>query len=60
LRRHFHDHVILVEGVVDRRDLALTEGVVECRGDVARRYAEPARRIAIDGQVELQPALLLV
>ena len=52
--------MILVERVVDGRDLALAEGVVERRRDAARRHAEPGRGVAVDGEVDLQAALLLV
>ena len=44
LRRDLHDHVVLVERVVDGRDLALAEGVVERVVDLARVDAEPRRR----------------
>ena len=60
LRRHLHDDVILVERVVDGRNLALPERVVERRRDGAGRDTEPARGVAIDGDVHLQSALLLI
>ena len=60
LGRDLHDHVVLVQRVVDGRDLALAEGVVERRRDAARVDAEPGRRVAVDRQVDLQAVLLLV
>ena len=52
--------MVLVEGIVDGRDLALAEGVVERRGDAARVDAEPGGGIAVDREIDLQAALLLV
>ena len=47
-RRHFHHHAILVQRVVDRRDLALAERVVERLRHVGHPDAELPRRRAID------------
>ena len=60
LRRHLHDDVVLVERIVDRRDLALAEGVVERVVDHAGVDAEPRRGRAVDHQIGLEPLVLLV
>ena len=60
LRRHLHHDMILVEIVVDRRDLALAEGVVERVVDLRRGDAEPRRRGAVDREFDLQPLVLAV
>ena len=60
LRRHLHHDVVLVERVVDRRDLALPVGVVQRVVDRAGRKVQPRRGCAIDHEVGLQPPLLLV
>jgi hypothetical protein len=52
--------MILVAGVVDRGHLALAEGVIECVVDLAHRDAEPRGRGPVDGDVGLQPLVLLV
>ena len=59
-RRPFHDHVVLVELAVDRRHLALAEGVVERRVDRRRGEAEPRRAVAVDVDHRLDAVLLLV
>ena len=59
-RRDLHHHVILVERVVDRRHLALAEGVVERVVDRRDAEAEPRGRGAVDRHVGLEAALLLV
>ena len=61
LRRHFHHHMILVQVLVDGRDLALAEGVVERVVDLRRRSdAEPRRRGAVDLEIDFQPLVLAV
>src|ERR1039457_2387780 len=66
VRRHlilgvnFEHHVILIQRLVDGRDLALTEGVVEYVVDLRGRNSEARRGIAIDDDVLLQAAYLLV
>ena len=60
LRRHLHHHVILVLRVVDHRDLALAEGVVERVVDLADGQPEPRRGGAVDDEIALQPLLLLI
>ena len=47
-RRHLHDDVILVLRVVDGRDLALAEGVVQRVVDLAGVDAQPAGGGAVD------------
>ena len=59
-RRDLHHDVILVDRAVDRRDLALAEGVVERIVDLARRQAETRGGVAIDHDIRLQASLLLV
>ena len=54
-----HD-VVLVEPAVQRRDLPLAEGVIKGVVDRRRRNTESGRRIAVDNDVGLQPAGLLV
>ena len=60
LRRHLHDHVVLVQVVVDRRDLALAEGVVQRVVDLASRSRRAARRWRGRSADRLQAVLLLV
>ena len=52
--------MVLVERVVDRRHLALTERVVERVVDRAQGQAEAHRGVAIDRDVGLQTAHLLI
>jgi hypothetical protein len=52
--------VILVARIIDRRDLALAECVVERVVDLSDIDAKPRRRVAIDGDVGLEPLILLV
>ena len=54
------DDAILVQLGEDGRDLALTEGVVEGVVDELRGDAQTRGRAAVDGQVDLQPLVLLV
>ena len=60
LRVHLHDHVVLVERGVHRRDLALAEGVVERVVDGLRRDAEARGRRAVDRQRGLEALDLLI
>jgi hypothetical protein len=60
LRSYLHDHVILVSRIVNRRYLALAEGVIERVVDQGDRNAEPRRRIAVDDDIRFQPIVLLV
>src|ERR1019366_9179651 len=46
LRVNLEHHVILIQRLVDGRDLALTEGVVEDVVDLRRRNSQPRRGIA--------------
>jgi len=48
LRRHLHDHVVLVRRRVDGGDLPGAKGVVEGILDLLRRHAEGRRTIALD------------
>ena len=52
--------MILVERVVNGRDLTLAEGVVERVVDRADGEPEPHRGVAIDGEVGLKAAELLI
>ena len=52
------DHAILVGLRIDRRDLALAEGVVERVVDRLHRDAEPAGGFAVDLDLHAQAALL--
>jgi hypothetical protein len=54
------DHVILVQLGVNRRDLPLPEGVVKRVVDRCRQNSQPRRGIAVNGQADLQPAVLLI
>ena len=60
LRCNFHHHVILVQRPVHRRDLPLSEGIVERIVEGLRRNSHPARRIAVDHQFGLQSFVLLI
>ena len=60
LRRHFHHHMILVLVLVDGRDLALAERVIERVVDLRGGQAQPRRRGAVDLEIDLQPLVLLV
>jgi hypothetical protein len=55
-----HHHIVLVEGRVGGRDLALAEGVVENVVDGLGGDAQPRCRLPIDHQVRGQPAVLLI
>ena len=59
-RRGLEHHAILVRLRVDRRNQPLPERVVQRVVDGRDAHAEPARRIAIDGEEGLQPAILQV
>ena len=59
-RRDLHDDVILVERIVDGRDLTLAEGVIERVVDRAERQSKPHRGVAIDREVGLEAAHLLI
>jgi hypothetical protein len=52
--------VILIAGIIDGGYLALAEGIVERVVDLTDRDAEPRRRSPIDGDVGLQPLVLLI
>ena len=60
LRGHFHDHVVLIDGLIDGRNKALSKGVVEYVVDVLRRHAQPGGGIAIDHQAGFEALVLLV
>ena len=60
LRRGFHDDAVLVERVVNGRDLALAESIVQRGIDHARRDAEARGGVAVDDERRLQPAVLLI
>src|SRR3954467_13598837 len=56
----FKHDVILVELGVDDGDLRLAEGAVECAVERLRGLAQPRSRGAIERELRLQPAVLLV
>src|SRR6202000_561962 len=59
-RRNFHDDVILVQSVVDRRYRTLAEGIVERVVDCERRKAKSRSGIAVDNEIDRKTALLLI
>ncbi len=59
-RSELHDHVILVEIVVDGRDLALPEPVIEVLVDRRGKQRKPRRGGAVIGEIDLIARLLLV
>ncbi len=60
LGRDLHHHMVLVEVLVDGRDLALAEGIVERVVDLADVDAEARRGRAVDVQLHLQPLVFLI
>ncbi len=60
LRRHFHYHMVLVELVVDGRNLALAEGIVERVVDLRCGEAEAGCRGAVDLEFDFQPLIAAV
>ena len=60
LRRDFHHDVVLVQRRVHRRHLPLPERVVERVVDSLLRESEPRSGVAIDDDVGLQAAVLLI
>ena len=58
--RQLHHHPVLVERVVDRRDLALAEGVVERRIDGAHGEPQAGHAVAVEHQAGLHALVLLV
>ena len=58
--RDFQDDVILVQLREDRRDLTLTEGVVERVVDRLRLDTQPRRGVTVDHHRHLQAAGLLI
>ncbi len=55
-----HHHVILVELGEHRRDLALTEGIVERVVNVGHGDAQPRSGVAVDNQLGAQALVLQV
>ena len=53
-------HVILIELSEHRRDLSLSECVVECVVDVLRKNAEPRSCIAVNHEVRFKSIILLI
>ncbi len=60
LGRDLHHHVVLVERIIDRRHLALTERVIKRVVDLRRADAQPRRRVAVDLQLDVEPLRLLI
>ncbi len=52
--------MVLIARDIDRRHLALAEGIVESVVDLADRDTEPRRGVAVDHEVRLQALVLLV
>src|SRR5690606_26501023 len=48
-----HDHMVLVQGAIHHRNLALAERVVQHGRDVGHAYAQPRRGLAVDDQLDL-------
>ncbi len=60
LRRDFHDDVVLVLRLVDVRDEALAEGVVQGDVDGGLRHAQTCGGVTVYDQRQLQALVLLV
>ena len=58
--RDLHHDVILVERIVDGRDLTLAEGVIERVVDRAKGKPKPHRSVAVDREIGLEAAELLI
>ena len=59
-RVDLHHHVILIDRAVDHRYLTLAEGVVQGVVDLRRGDAKPRGGGAVDYEIRLEPALLLI
>src|SRR5262249_15570145 len=57
---NFENDPVLIAWAVDCRDLSLRKCIVERVVDVLHAHPETCRRLAVDGDVCLQPALLAV
>ena len=60
LRRYFHDHMVLVERVVDGGDLPLPKGIVKHGIHLLLGQTQAGHGVAIENQQGLQPFHLLV
>jgi len=59
-RGYFHDHVILVAGHIDGRNLTLAKRIVKRVVDLTDRDPQPGGGVAVDHQIGLEPLVLLV
>src|SRR5215475_7639182 len=59
-RIHFHNDVILVQSDIHRRHLPLPEGIVQNVVDRLLSHTKPRGRLAVEGEVELTAAALLI
>ncbi len=60
LRRHLHDHVILVQRLVDGRNLPLPKRVVEHGIDVLHGNAQTRCRITVNDHAGFESFVLLI
>ena len=60
LRRDFHRDMILIERVVDRRNLALPERVIQRVVDLGERNTQPRRRLPVHRELDLKAFVLLI
>src|SRR5271169_1744310 len=60
LRSYFHDYVILIQRLIDSRNLPLSKSVIEHGIDVRRGNAQPRSSITIDDYVGFEAFVLLV
>ena len=56
LRLRFHHYVVLVVALIERGDLALTEGIIQRVIDCSGRDAEPRGGVAVNDDVSLEAA----
>ena len=56
----FHDHAVLVQGVVNHTHLALTKGIGQGRVNRAYRQAQTGRRIPVNHQRGLQATVFVI
>src|SRR5262249_60802862 len=60
LRRYLHYHMVLVERIVDGRNLTLAERVIEGVVDGGGRQSKARGAIAIDDEINGEATLLLI
>ena len=59
-RRRFHDHAVLVQGVVDRRHQSLTKIIVERAVDELHRNSQTGGGVAVDDEAGLRALVLRI